>query len=79
MGEDLCSHPQPSCHFAPGLDLALGEHLLGMDVCFRRSITMMHTGRNAVRWVKKEQRGGTQELLGLQKSSWKAGSFPSLQ
>lgn len=40
---------------------------------------MMHTGRNAVRWVKKEQRGGTQELLGLQKSSWKAGSFPALQ
>lgn len=55
LGEDLCSHPQLSCHFAPGLDLALGTHLVGMDVCFRRSITMVHMGRNAVRWVEKEQ------------------------
>lgn len=58
MGKDLRSHPWLSLRFAAGLDLALGKHLVGMDVCFRRSITMMHAGSNDVRWEKRSRKGG---------------------
>lgn len=78
MGKDLCSSLQLSLRFAPALDLALGRRLVGMDVFFRRSITVMRAGRNDVRW-EKEQKGGTREVLALQRSPSKAAGFLALE
>lgn len=78
MGKDLCSSLQLSLRFAPALDLALARRLVGMDVFFRRSITVMRAGRNDVRW-EKEQKGGTWEVLALQRSPSKAAGFLALQ
>lgn len=78
MGKDLCSSLQLSLRFAPALDLALGRRLVGMDVFFRRSITVMRAGRNDVRW-EKEQKGGTWEVLALQRSPSKAAVFLALE